>query len=256
MRLKLILKQTKPNQLIPINYQYALSSFIYSKIQTSDSEYSKWLHENGYQSGSKKFKLFTFSMLNIPERKVEFNKLRILSDSMELTVSMVSNKTIEHFIIGMFENQKMRIYDQNTEAEFIIRTVEMIPEPEFKSNMTFKTISPVILTKRTIHNEKESMLYMNPADADYAMYLQNNLSEKFNAFYKTENRNLKIDSLKILSEVKSKLIIIKERSTDETRVRGFVCKFSIEGDAELLKIGYEAGFGKSCSLGFGCVNSS
>lgn len=255
MRVKLKLKQNKSSQNIPINYQYPVSSFIYRTIENSSNEYSRWLHNSGHISGSKKFKLFTFSILNIPQRTISGNFINIISDEIELTVSILSDKTVEHFIIGMFENQKMKIYDQNTEAEFSIKTVEMIPEPDFKRIMKFKTISPIVLSKRTIHKGKESMQYMSPEDEDYKICLQSNLSEKFNTFYKTENKKLKIDSFNILSDIKSKLIIIKEDRSDETRVRGFVYKFSIEGDTELLKIGYKAGFGKSCSLGFGCVEA-
>ncbi|HMQ68902.1 MAG TPA: CRISPR-associated endoribonuclease Cas6 [Ignavibacteria bacterium] len=253
MRLKLILKQSRPNQLIPINYQYAISSFIYNTIETSDSEYSKWLHEKGYQSGSKKFKLFTFSMLNIPKRNVEFNKLRILSDTMELTVSMISHKAIEHFIIGMFENKIMRIYDFESEAEFQIKTVELIPEPEFNGKSTFKTISPVVLSKRTIYQGKESSYYMSPEDEDYGSYFLNNISEKYKTFTGEANSNIKLKEFKLLGECRRKLIRIKENKSEVTDVRGYIFRFSLEGDRELIRFGYESGFGKQCSMGFGCV---
>jgi CRISPR-associated endoribonuclease Cas6 len=253
MRLKLILKQSRPNQLIPINYQYAISSFIYNTIETSDSKYSKWLHENGYQSGSKKFKLFTFSMLNIPKRNVEFNKLRILSDSMELTVSMISNKTVEHFIIGMFENKKMNIYDMESEAEFQIKTVEMIPEPEFTEKAILKTISPIVLTKRTIYNGKESSYYMSPEDEDYGSYFFNNIKEKYKSFTGEDNSDLMLKNFKLVGDCRRKLIRIKENKSEVTDVRGYIFKFSLEGDRELIRFSYESGFGKQCSMGFGCV---
>lgn len=257
MRIKLSLKQGRTNQLIPINYQYALSSFIYHTIEASDSEYSKWLHNKGYTDGSKKFKLFTFSMLNIPKRNLENGKLRILSDEMELTVSMISDKTIEHFIIGMFENQKMKIYDNENEAVFFIKTVEQIPEPDFKKQNIFKTISPIVLTQRTLHNGKESQYYMGPLDENYIQYLENNLKEKSKVYYnsKDESDKYKLDSFKVIGDVKTKLIKIKEDKADMTEIRGFIFKFEITGDIELIRMGYEAGFGKSCSLGFGCVNS-
>ena len=51
---------------IPMNYQYELSSFIYRTLARSDSGYSAWLHENGFITGTKRFKLFSFSNLLIP----------------------------------------------------------------------------------------------------------------------------------------------------------------------------------------------
>lgn len=254
MRIKLRLKQGRVNQLIPINYQYALSSFIYHTIESSDSEYSEWLHSKGYNDGIKKFKLFTFSMLNIPKRNLENGKLRILSEEMELTVSMLSDKTMEHLIIGMFENQKMKIYDKENESVFYIKTVEQVPEPVFKKKNVFKTISPIVLTQRTIHNGKESQYYMSPLDNNYINYLENNLKEKLKIYYKEEPDRFKLDSFKVIGDVKTKLIKIKEDKSDMTEIRGFIFKFEITGDTELIRMGYEAGFGKSCSLGFGCMD--
>ena len=254
MRIKLTLRQAKPDQYIPINYQYAVSSFIYHTIETSSKEYSEWLHEKGYVSGNKKFKLFTFSMLNIPKRNIESNKIRILSDEIELTVSMISDKAIEHFIVGMFENQKMRIFDTENNAEFLIKTVEMIPEPDFSGKVNFKTISPIVLTKRAIYKGKESAYFMSPEDEDYGSYFINSITEKYKAYNGEEISGKKIRNFELKGDCRSKMIRLKENEEDYTDVRGYVFRFSMEGDRELIKFGYEAGFGKQCSMGFGCAS--
>ena len=62
MRIKVILVTDVPIS-IPINYQYQLSSAIYNLLQKADQEYARELHQKGYEFGSKKFKLFTFSSL-------------------------------------------------------------------------------------------------------------------------------------------------------------------------------------------------
>ena len=254
MRIKLTLRQAKPDQYISINYQYAVSSFIYHTIETSSREYSNWLHEKGFASGNKKFKLFTFSMFNIPNRNIESNRIKILSDEIELTVSMISDKAIEHFIIGMFENQRMKLFDIENEAEFLIKTVEMIPEPDFSGKVNFKTISPIVLTKRTIYKGKESAYYMSPEDEDYSLYFISNLTEKYKSYNGGEINGKKINSFAYNGDCRSKMIRLKENKEEFTNVRGYVFRFSLEGDRELIKFGYEAGFGKQCSMGFGCAS--
>lgn len=244
------------NQLIPINYQYHLSSFVYRTIEASDSEYSKWLHEKGFESGKKKFKLFTFSSLRIPKYRLNGSTMEIQSDKMDLIVSMLSDKTIEHFIIGMFENQRMKIYDNVTEAEFYITTVESLPLPEFKECMRFKTLSPIIISKRIEHKGKESEYYMNPDDEDYFEYLKRNIKEKYIAYCLQSNTKIndyKLENFKLLNKYRSKLITIKEGMEDETQVRAYNYNFEISGDPEFLKFAYTTGFGKMNSLGFGCV---
>lgn len=271
MRIKITFKQTKPDQLMPINYQYPLHSFIYHTIERSDSEYSKWLHESGLMSGNKKFKYFTFSKLNIPDSGITdlYGKkyINIKSDRFELTVSMLSEKTVEHFIIGMFQKQRVKIYDGNIESEFFINTVEMIPEPEFRREMTFKTISPVVLSRNTIYNGKESQEYISPADKEYAGFFIKNLLEKHNTLYQSRqasSHNIEINNItedsqtltfEQTGEYKSKLITIKEGTHEESRVRGYFYTFRLKGDPDIIRTGYEAGFGKQCSLGFGCAES-
>lgn len=270
MRIKLSLRQVRANQLIPINYQYALSSFIYRTIETSDNEYSKWLHEKGFMSGSKKFKMFTFSKLYLPDSEVtdlyEKKYLKINGDKAELIVSMLSNKTMEHFIIGMFEDKKVKVFDRNIESDFHINTVELIPEPVFGETMTFRTISPIVISKSTQYNGKISQTYLSPEDEDYSecfiknlegkllALMENNIDINFLGDFRLHEDDPCIVSYETIGNIKSKLITIKEDSLEESKVKGFFLGFKLTGNPAVMKLGYEAGFGKLCSQGFGCVD--
>lgn len=269
MRLRLRIKQIKKDQLIPINYQFSVSSFIYRTIETSDSGYSKWLHDTGYMSGAKKFKYFTFSKLMLPESEMidlyGLKYLKLKSETIDIIVSMLSTKTVENFIIGMFENQKFRIYDSNVESEFIIKTVEMVPEPEFTREMVFRTISPIVISKKVIYNGKESQKYLGPEDDEYEKYFKSNLEEKYitlllnESSYESkviiEKERSSLDEVELMGQSKAKLITIKEGRQTETKVKGFYFTFRLKGETEIMRIGYEAGFGKNCSQGFGCVET-
>ena len=63
MKFKITLKlNRKYGNLLPFNYQYEQSAVIYRILAQADTQYSSWLHENGYQlNGSKRFKLFCYS---------------------------------------------------------------------------------------------------------------------------------------------------------------------------------------------------
>ncbi|MFA6780289.1 MAG: hypothetical protein WCU80_11010 [Paludibacteraceae bacterium] len=70
MRFKLTLQLEKRRycDLIPLNYQYECSAVIYRILSRSNTDYSQWLHENGFQlENGKQFKLFTFSRLRVPQ---------------------------------------------------------------------------------------------------------------------------------------------------------------------------------------------
>ncbi|MBK9404475.1 MAG: hypothetical protein IPN57_08080 [Ignavibacteria bacterium] len=265
MRIKITFKQAKPDQLIPINYQYPLHSFIYHTIERSDSQYSKWLHNSGLLSGNKKFKYFTFSKLNIPDSGITdlYGKkyINIKSDRFEMTVSMMSEKTVEHFIIGMFEKQRVKIYDGNIESEFFINTVEMVPEPEFRSEMTFKTISPVVLSRNTFYNGKESQEYISPADKEYAGYFIKNLMEKYITLFQSRqasetgnanNINTEESQTRTFEQTgdyKSKLITIKRRNSGRKQSKGIFLHIQINRRSGHLKDGIRGGIRKAVQSG-------
>ena len=56
-----------------------------------------------------------------------------------------------------------------------------------------------------------------------------------------------------LSKPKSVLVTIKSGTPQQTRVRGFMCKYRMTAPSELMKIAYDAGVGEKGSLGFGMV---
>ncbi len=54
MRFKLTIAITdKVQNILPINYQYELSGWIYKVIHQGDAMFSEWLHNNGYMNEKK-----------------------------------------------------------------------------------------------------------------------------------------------------------------------------------------------------------
>lgn len=64
MELRLKFRRIAGN-LLPVNYQYPLSSWIYKVIGTADLNYSTFLHEKGFAFDNRRFKMFTFSQLDV-----------------------------------------------------------------------------------------------------------------------------------------------------------------------------------------------
>ncbi|MCX7878085.1 MAG: CRISPR-associated endoribonuclease Cas6 [Ignavibacteria bacterium] len=254
MRIKLYIKPLERNSLVPINYQYYLSSFIYRTIEASNSDYSKWLHDSGFMSGNKRFKYFTFSMLNIPEREIVNDFIKIKSHQIELTVSMLSLESMNHLIIGLFESCRFNIKDYN----FIVKYAEKIPDPIFRDEMIFKTISPVIISKVVEYNGKPSERYMKPDESEYADFLKKNLEEKYLTYCMSCGIKVNghgVDSFDLIECGNSKLITIRQNRAEETKVKAYPMTFRLKGNPDIIKIAYEAGVGKLCSLGFGCIKS-
>ncbi len=260
MRLKLKLEVDKTHNLLPLNYQYPISAWIYNVLGRADPKYADWLHIHGHKIDNKHFKLFTFSQL-FPGKYERLNdRLKILNTESFLYISFHIDKSLENFIIGLFQNQEIHIADQKSKAIFNIRTIEILPVPELSKDTLFGCLSPICLSKTVIYNHKKSSQYLSPHDPEYQDYFFNNLVFKYLAAHPDDGKmkeKFKYDKLigiEFLSTPQSRLITIKEGREEETKIRGFSFQFRIQAPEKLIQFGYEAGLGEKNSLGFGCVD--
>lgn len=64
MRFQIKFRLEGKRQVLPLNYQYPLSSWIYKVLEKGDAALSGFLHREGYRlENGKTFKLFTFSQI-------------------------------------------------------------------------------------------------------------------------------------------------------------------------------------------------
>lgn len=256
MRFKLVLRvnREKYGDCIPINYQYEASAAIYKILSRADNEYAVWLHDNGFQlDNGKKFKLFTFSRLIIKNKQIIRNsgRIKILSDTIEWQISFLPEKSTQKFIEGLFLNQIFEIGDNKSAVQFHITCVEAMQEPDYCEEMEFNTQSPICIKFK---NEDGRIDYLSPSDVRAPYLLFNGLLDRYKTFY---GKSLPCSSeeckFEILSEPKSSLILIKAGTKDQTRVRGYLCRFKVKAPVEIMKIIYSSGIGVQTSVGFGCV---
>lgn len=247
MRIKVILVTDVPIS-IPINYQYQLSSAIYNLLQKADQEYARELHQKGYEFGSKKFKLFTFSSLFPDFYKIRGKEMIIAPGKINFYIGSLKNEFIMNFASGIFSNHILRI----GRASFLISQVEAIPTPKFATTMKFKCLSPVVATTKQEINGAIKPRDCQLEDKKYAENIIQNLKTKYELIYDKpfSNGDLTI-SFKpedVEKYKKGKLIYYKN-----TFVKGFLCPFEATGSSELMEIMWELGAGEKNSGGFGMV---
>lgn len=265
MRFKLTLTRTSVDNRLPINYQYEVSAWLYKVIQTADPVFSSFLHERGYLLGHRHFKLFTFSSLRVPRYALDKaqGRLVVQSESVSLQVSFLVEEAAGQFITGLFQNQQLRIGDQVSQVGFVVSGVEALPEPAFTNRMRFRTLSPLCVSVTTLHQGRQRPLYLSPEDERFGAVLLENLRNKQATVRQHalavpggEERTMPEEEItagfRLLSAPASRLVTIKAGTPQETRVRGFLCEFELQAPADLLRLGYHAGFGEKNSLGFGC----
>nr|NQU93136.1 CRISPR-associated endoribonuclease Cas6 [Bacteroidota bacterium] len=261
MRIKIEFKLSGKRQVLPLNYQYPLSAWIYKVLERGDREFSAFLHEQGFKMENQKtFKLFTFSNLQFPRNTSRHMKrtdrLEIFADRVWLTLAFQIPVAAEKFVAGLFNDQEAEIGDRISKVEMDVGTIEMLKEPEFTERMIIHTLSPIVVTRKTENDKQEQ--YLKPGDADYDFLFFKNLLDKYNAYQRqmqqeTESIDTKMLQFKCLTEnPKSQLQHIKAFTIAEVKVRGYRFDFEIIAPPALIKTGLDSGFGAMNAVGFGC----
>jgi CRISPR-associated endoribonuclease Cas6 len=254
MRLKLTLQKTGLAHTLPINYAYPLSGWIYRIIGRADAQYADFLHDQGYAAGGKRFKLFTFSALQIPRFHINkgSDRIQVISAEIGLTVSFYTDKAAESFIMGLFAHQQFRLGDKLSQVDFTVSRVESLDWQIPDGAVRMRTLSPLVVSRK---NDRGYDDYYAPPQEGYEELLRRNLLDKYVAAGHTlpsgwVTRTL--DFRLLTEQPKPRLVTLKDHTPEATRVKGYLFDFELTAPRELLEVGFLGGFGRYNAEGFGC----
>ncbi len=248
MRLALSLRPARVPCTIPFDYAHALTAVVYGFLDSASHDYARFLHDEGYRSGAKRFKLFTFSQLLIPQREIVQGGLRCLSSEISWQVSSPISEFIEHLAQGLLSLGRMRL----GENEFGIARVEVLPVPRFSDEMRLRCLSPIVAATGSERDGKFGARYLRADDPEISEAVRKNVLEKFVLVHGREPL-----ASELFVEFDREYV---RRKGDEiyrlvdyngTKIKAILAPFSVRGSPELIEIGYEAGFGEKNSMGFG-----
>ncbi len=264
MRLKIILYSENNRFLIPINYNYPLSSAIYKVFSRGSPEFSDWLHNQGYVTkDGKPMKLFTFSKLFVKNASLHNNALKGKGNVTLYFSSPIEKELVESFVNGLLNMRSIYVGNQNLGSTFIISGVQVLEEPRFKSEANFRMLSPTtVSTVKDIDGERK-IYYYRLGDDGIEEAIAKNLKKKYALVHKKEYGG----KLKVIFDSKyinksggsrrlSKLITLKEGLSDEIKIKGFLCPLTLEGSSEMLQTAYNCGIGERTSQGFGMLEKA
>ncbi|CCK79128.1 CRISPR-associated protein, Cas6 family [Desulfobacula toluolica Tol2] len=265
LRIKITAITNQP-AFFPYNYQYAVHSALYSLIQESSANYSSFLHDKGYVKDgiNKLFKLFTFSKLNFSPKNNGNGGFYKVS-KIQFVFSTIMEKSMRHLILGIFSNQKMMLNLSGQRHFFDIVNVDIQEDCQFTNTEKFICLSPItvssIMIKEKGKRVQHFLNYMVPAERDHFVEnLKKNLINKYETINNIPYENMKFPFqfhfennyiVKRNGRI-SKLIEFK----NNIKVKAMEAPFYIEADPELIKIGYDCGWGEKNSAGFGCVEKA
>lgn len=257
MQFKITLQNTHNSYpVLPVNYQYPLSSALYKIMSKGDKEYAEFLHETGYGKG---YKLFTFSQINCPF-KIKGDRMFLQSDELTFIVSFHLPQAMENFIRGLFLSETIDIADRNSKAHFSVKSVESLPNPLQKYgdneivSIPLKVLSPVVAGLK-----KENGLYqfLSPDDPNFTESLVYNWRNKVATCYDEATAKSAILFLEVLPDkypFKSRLMTVKADTLEETKIRGWMnLSLKVTGEKRFVELLMNGGAGIYNAMGCGAT---
>ena len=233
---------------LPINNHHLLVGIIYRFLSKSNPEYADFLHDEGYRSGIKRFKLFTFSRLLAKHRHITEAKIH-LGSTLTWYVSSPVERFLSHFADTLLTEGKLFIGQHKLK----VKDVSLLPSPKFETDMRFRCLSPIVMSAVRENNGQQSMHYCLPDDPELSELICQNLIRKHEAIYGSisdDVMSFRFDEDYIR---KSQGRVTRLVDFKGIKVRGTLCPFYVSGSPALIRVGYECGFGDKNSVGFGMV---
>ena len=252
MRLKLTLSCKKGSK-IALNNRYELQAVIYSIIEKADSEFSNWLHSQGF-GNDRRFKLFSFGWLDAyPYTYKQGDNFQIATEGkVTWEVSFCVEKIIESFVAGLFQDTHFNLKAGFLEeVSFRVENVEILQAPVFAETMRYTCVTPILIGKKGDYDKQEQ--YLSPLDTGYAELFLHNLRGKVkaaqgDAFIDSENVTFRL--LSSPDKVRRKPVTVFKKTGKVTHIP-YSFDFELAAPVEWQKIGFFAGFGKISSQGLG-----
>lgn len=251
MRFKITFNRTGRQRMLPMDYQYFISAWIYRVLKHGNAEFAAFLHDSGYGNDTKLYKLFCFSRLNFGKPKLwkEKKLFEIFTKTIELNVSFNIPEAASNFIKGLFTSQEFYLGDKFNGINLKVISVEALPEPELKETMQYKLVTPCVVSIKSEANTHPQ--YLMPDDNGYFSLLARHLTEKYNL---TNEKDIAPDiRFNMVGEYKKAGFLIKPGTREETRVIGSLFEFTLNAPAEIHKLIWHAGLCEKSSSGFGWV---
>ena len=232
---------------LPINYNYFLTGVIYQFLRESDPEYANFLHQDGYELENRRFKLFTFSQLMAKRREIRGNQIHFRSP-LTWYVSSSQEPFLQNFAAALMQNGILQVERHRLR----VQDVEVLRQPRFGRQMTFRCLSPITMSTKRDRDGKPH--YCLPDDPQFSELVRQNLIRKYEAVYRQPPEKtsfaMTFDQTYIDRRKGRVTSLIDFKGT---KIRGVLSPFHVIGAPELIHVGYECGFGDKNSMGFGMV---
>lgn len=225
--------------ILPIHYNHAVQGLIYRLLSRELRDY---LHEHGFVTGTRRFKLFTFS--RIIGRFVRNGSLLLFKSPVKIYISSPVERFIRELANGLLAaSGKVRLNGN----ELRIVSLEFPDKPQISEKLQVTTLSPITVYS-TLHTAdgKRKTYYYSPYEEEFSNLISENLMKK-TALLRGNSISGRVE-VKPIKTPRERICMFKG-----TIIRCWTGAFMLAGEKELIEVAYETGLGSKNSAGFGMI---
>jgi len=229
--------------VLPKEFNYITQAVIYNLI---DKLPSTWLHDGGFTTGKRSFKLFVFSSILERGKYHKQKEMFAFPHTVSFYVSSPVGWILEQMAKNTVFSEKL-MFGQNAMG---ISSVEIIKDDEITGNrIRINALTPIETHSTLLKGDGgKKTYYYSPSESEYSELINENLRKKWMAYYKEScPYTIKIEP------VQMKYCRERIRSFKGTVIKGWTGHFRLEGKPEFLQFALTTGLGSRNSAGFGFI---
>lgn len=238
MRLKIIFN-CDSGTVLPYNYNHRLVKVINRAIHSVNP-----LACNRYSG----FNLFTFSQLYFDQYSIAEEGIQNMGETIHWYVSSPRIFFLEELLKGLEYTGQICLGPHQME----IQDVEVLGDPDIGPHMEFSCMSPISIAYQPTTADSRPR-YGRIEDHDFGEKLRQELINKYYRVYDSlpsdESLTIKFNQ----QYIKNKRRVSRLVDFNGVKILGYMVPFTVTGNPELIRLGYQLGFGNRNSCGFGMV---
>ncbi|MEW5762649.1 MAG: CRISPR-associated endoribonuclease Cas6 [Bacillota bacterium] len=243
MQLTIFLSAPEP-VAVPVHYGHLLQGLIYRQME--NPVLRSYLHDHGFTLEKRRFKLFTFSRLlgRVAHYDREAGRL-LLTPPLRLVICSPIPFILQELGTGFLRQGRVRLGD----AWLQVKEMAVAAPRVSSGPIRVRALSPVVM-QSTLASEsgRPYTYYYSPFEPRFGELIGANLAKKHLIIY---GRPAPADGFSITP------VAVEDRDLKVTRykdtiVKGWMGRYELRGDPDLLQVALDAGLGTKNSQGYGC----
>ena len=259
MRLLVRLLPLSEPAALPLD-NYPLAALIYQSVWLVAPDFAEFLHEEGWQpagreagrqssggsAAHKRFKFFVFSRLEQPGKRISGGRQWLRQRPVEWQVASPLAEMMELLAEGLARQGVISLGDRAGTTHLTVTEILELPDPVLSGRMRFETLSPLFAAVDDVRPDgRHRKHHLRAEDGRYGERVAANLVSRYRALTGAEPADPRLE-FRFLDAPKAQLVQYKG-----THHHCYLGQFEVSGSEELIRLGWDGGFGEGNSKGFG-----